>query len=150
MAKPNVVRGAYFNLLVGDGATPEVFTKLCGLNTRNFTIQKNTNDVFIEDCDDPELVPQRYLNVTGVQWDITADGLYNMDQGEVIQEMAQSLNSRNFRFVFGAAPGQTGYTGTWEGLGQVTNVQFGGNTGGEYGTISLTIASDGPWVFDAD
>lgn len=150
MAAPKVVKGAYFDLLCGDGALPEVFTKLCGLSTRNFTVQKNTNDVFIEDCDDPELVPQRYLNITGIQWDIAADGLYNRAQGPLIRELAQSLNSSNFRFVFGEPSGDPVDSGYWQGAAQVTNVQWGGPAGGEYSSISLTIASDGPWTFVED
>lgn len=147
MSAPKVVKGAYFDLLVGDGADPEVFTKLCGLSTRNFTLQKNSNDVFIEDCDDPELVPNRYVNVTGIQWDISASGLYNRAQGPLIRDLAQNLDSSNFRFVMGEQASDPVDSGYWQGRAQLLNVQWGGPAGGEYSSIDMTIASDGPWIW---
>lgn len=147
MAQPKILKGAYIDVLVGNGATPEVFTKLCGLTTKTFTAQKNTTDIFIPDCDDPEIIQSRYLNITGIQWDLSAEGLYNRAQGPLIRDLVNDLASSNMRFYFaepGADPVDSGY---FEGLGLVTNAQFGGATAGEYATISLTIASEGPWVW---
>lgn len=145
MAQPKIVKGGYIDILVGDGATPEVFTKLCGLNTKSFTIQKNTSDVFVPDCDDPEDIPVRFLNVTGLQWDLSGSGLYNRAQGPLIRTLASDSASRNMRFVMsepGTDPVDDGY---YAGKALVTNVQFGGPTGAEYATVDLTLASEGAW-----
>jgi hypothetical protein len=39
MAQPDIIRGTYFSLMLGDGAGPETFTALCGITTRDFTHQ---------------------------------------------------------------------------------------------------------------
>jgi len=54
MAAPDIVKGSYIDILVGDGATPEVFSVLCGFSTNSFTEQVNTSDEFTYDCADPE------------------------------------------------------------------------------------------------
>lgn len=147
MAEPAIVRGQYLDILVGNGATPEVFTKICGLTTKTFTAQKNTGDVFIDDCDDPELIAVRRLNITGLQWDLSGDGLYNRTQGALIRSLVESTESVNMRFVISEPTGDNIDGGYFEGMGQVTNVQWGGPAGGEFATISITIASDSRWVW---
>jgi hypothetical protein len=39
MAQPDIIRGTYFAMGVGDGASPETFPALCGITTRKFTMQ---------------------------------------------------------------------------------------------------------------
>lgn len=147
MAQPDIVKGTYFDILVGDGAEPEVFTPLCGLTARNITKQINTNDTFIPDCDDPEDVPTRRLVPTGKQWDISGEGLYNLAQAARIEEISDGV-TLNYRFRVRRPVGSIVGTGYWEGPAMMTNVQLGGNTGGgEFGSISTSIASDGEWAY---
>lgn len=145
MAQPDIVKGTYVDLLVGDAAVPEVFTPLCGLTTRSMTKQVNTNDVFVPDCADPEDVPTRRVVPTGKQWDFAGDGLYNLAQADLIDEISDGV-TRNYRFRVARPAGSVVGTGHWRGPAMMTNVQLGGNTGGgEFGTISVAIASDGEW-----
>lgn len=145
MAQPDIVKGTYIDILIGDGDTPEVFTPICGLTTKNFTEQVNTNDVFVPDCADPEDVPIRRLNVTGRQWDISGDGLYNRAQASVIRNAVGV--TKNYRFVVGEPTGDDIDAGYYEGPAMITNRQLGGSDGGSFASISLTIASDGEWVW---
>jgi hypothetical protein len=146
MAQPDIVKGTYIDILLGDGAEPEVFTPICGLTTRSFTHQVNTNDTFIPDCADPEDVPKRRLVPTGEQWDLAGDGLYNLAQEEEIREA--SGVTKNYRFRIARPAGSVVGTGYWGGPAMLTNTQLGGNTGGgEFGSISVAIASDGEWVW---
>lgn len=148
MAQPDIVKGTYIDILMGDGAVPEVFTPICGLTTRQFTQQGNTNDVFIPDCDDPEDVPVRRLVSTGKQWDLSGDGLYNLaNEGDI---RGAFMVTKNYRFRIARPAGSIVGTGFYEGPAMLTNIQIGGNTGGgEFGTVSLAIASDGEWVWTA-
>jgi hypothetical protein len=147
MAQPDIVKGTYIDILMGDGATPEVFTPFCGLTTRQFTKQINTNDTFIPDCADPEDVPTRRLVPTGKQWDLSGEGLYNLAQAQMIED-ASDGETKNFRFRIARPAGSIVGTGYWEGPAMITNRQLGGNSGGgEFGSISLSIASDGEWVY---
>lgn len=146
MAQPDIVKGTYIDILIGDGDEPEVFTPICGLTARTFTHQVNTNDVFVPDCADPEDRPIRRLSVTGEQWDLAGEGLYNLAQESLIR-LATGV-TKNYRFRVGRPVGSIVGTGYYEGPAMLTNRQIGGNTGGgEFGSLSATIASDGEWVW---
>lgn len=140
---PNRVKGGYYYLQVGDGADPEVFTTICGLNTRSFTAQLNTNDDFVKDCADPEAIPVRVALPTGRQWDISGSGVIDRDNIAALVE-SQGI-TQNYRFIMGAPDGTTGFTGYWEGPGILTNIQFGGNDDA-FATLDVTIISDGEWA----
>ena len=146
MARPAIVKGTYVDILVGNGAAPEVFTAVCGLTTRSFTHQVNTSDQFVRDCADPEDVPHRRLTVTGEQWDLSGEGLYNRAQAATIR--AAVGVTRSYRFVVSEPTGETVEDGFYEGPAMLTNLQLGGSDG-EFGSVSLQIASDGEWAWEA-
>ena len=144
MAVPNIVKGAYVDILMGDGATPEVFSPICGITARTFTKQVNTNDVFVPDCTDPEAIPHRRVNPTGTQWDLSGEGLLNLANWQDLD--VATTETRNFRFRVSRPTGSTTDTGYFAGPGLVTNLQIGGTVGaGEFASVSITIASDGEW-----
>lgn len=148
MAQPDIVKGTYVDILIGDGDDPEVFTPICGLTARTFTQQGNTNDVFIPDCADPEDVPIRRLVPTGKQWDLSGEGLLNLAQRAQID--AAWMVTANYRFRIGRPAGSIVGAGYYEGPAMLTNIQWGGSTGnGEFASGSLTIASDGEWTWTA-
>lgn len=146
MATPEIVKGTYIDILIGDGADPEAFVAVCGITTRQMTDQVNTNDVFVPDCADPEDVPTRRLVPTGRQWDLSGEGLYNLAQEDLLREVTGI--TRTYRFRVRRPAGSIVGTGYYEGPAMLTNRQIGGNSGGgEFGSISLAIASDGEWVW---
>lgn len=147
MAAPDIVKGAYIDILMGDGAAPaENFTPICGLTARTLTEQVNTNDVFVPDCDDPERVPVRRLVPTGQQWDISGEGLLNLANRATVR--AAKGVTKKYRFVVGRPAGSVVGAGYYEGPAMLTNLQIGGSTGnGEFATTNLTIASDGEWTW---
>jgi hypothetical protein len=146
MAQPKILRGTYFSLMLGDGATPtETFTALCGITTRNFTHQHNSNDVNTRDCADPENVPVRNLIITSEQWDLTGEGVMNRSNLEAIQA-ADDGQPHHWRYLFTEPTDDEVYQGYYSGSGIITNLQV--NSADEnFATLSLTIASDGPWSF---
>jgi hypothetical protein len=77
MARPDIIRGTYITILMGDGAAPEVFTVLCGITAKSMTTQVNTSDTFNRDCADPEDVPVRQISATGRQWSMRGSGNMN-------------------------------------------------------------------------
>lgn len=145
MAQPKIIRGTYFSLMLGNGAGPEVFTALCGLTTRTFTVQTNTNDVFTRDCADPENVPIRRVIPTGKQWDLTGEGQLNRDNLATLMA-ADDGQPHNFRFLFTEPATDQVFQGYWAGSGVITNLTINGGDE-DYATISLSISSDSEWVF---
>jgi len=149
MAQPDIVKGTYIDILIGDGGVngqPETFAPVCGITTRSFTHQVNTNDVFVPDCADPESRPARRLVPTGEQWDLAGEGLFNLAQEALIRQATGV--TRNFRFRIARPAGSTVGTGYYAGPAMITNRQLGGNSGGgEFGSLSIAIASDGAWTW---
>lgn len=145
MARPSIVKGTYIDILVGDGATPEAFSILCGLTTKTFTEQVNSSDIFIPDCADPEDVPVRRLNITGRQWSVAGEGSYNRAQGALIRSIVGV--TKNYRFVVSEPTGDDIDDGYYEGQAALLNRQISGPGGGEFATASFQIESDGEWIW---
>jgi 2-polyprenyl-6-methoxyphenol hydroxylase-like FAD-dependent oxidoreductase len=148
MARVNNLRGTSVEILMGDGATPEVFTVLCGITTRSITTQVNTSDAFNQDCADPEDVPVRELITSGKQWDMRGSGQMNRD---LFPDLLAAIGeTKNYRFFIRAKVGEVaadnplnGYLG---GPGKITTHTLNGNNGDMVG-IDLAIASDGAWAW---
>lgn len=54
MAKPTTLPFSKFLLLIGDGASPEVFAAPCGFTSKNFDVAASSNGIEVPDCDDPD------------------------------------------------------------------------------------------------
>lgn len=142
MAQPDIIRGTYFSLMLGDGQATETFAALCGITTRNFTQQANTNDQFTRDCAAPEDVPIRRLIVTGKQWSLSGEGVLNRANLATIQA-AWGVTS-NWRYLFTEPADDLVFQGYYAGPGILTNIQI--NAGDDtFANLSLTIESDGQW-----
>jgi len=145
---PQRLKGGYISVLVGDGANPEVYTKICGATSKGFTYQKNTTDDVLDPCDDPEAIPSRVLQVTGRQWDIALNIVYNRTQAALIRDLMASSDSSNFRFEFSEPVGSDAVdAGYWFGKAQVTNFQVTGEGNAAYASGTMAIASDGEWIW---
>ena len=143
MAQPDIIRGTYFSLMLGDGQVSETFAALCGINTRRFVSTTNTSDQFTRDCADPENVPVRNLITTGKQWSLSGEGTLNRANLASIQA-ADDGQPHNWRFLFTEPADDLVYQGYYEGAGIITSLEI---TGGdeEFATISIQIESDGQW-----
>jgi hypothetical protein len=145
MAQPDIIRGTYFVLAMGDGATPtESFTALCGINTRTFVSQTNTTDTFTQDCDDPEDIPIRRLITTGRQWSLTGEGQLNRSQLQTILDAEG--DTKNYRFYYTEPANDEVFRGYFQGAAKLVNITLNGNND-DFGGISLQIESDGEWTF---
>lgn len=148
MARPNTLRGTYVDILMGDGAGPEVFTVLCGIMTKSITAQVNTGDSFVRDCALPEDIPVRELILSGKQWDLRGSGVMNRDNFPALLAAVGVI--KNFRFFIKAktgevAPALNGYLG---GAAAITTYTINGDDNG-YAQIDLALASHGEWTWSA-
>lgn len=138
--QPDIIPGQYFVLMRGNGATPtEVFTAVCGITTKNFTGQINTNDTFVPDCDNPEDVPIRRVTATGKQFDLGAEGTLNRSN---LQDMWNALGTKgNWRLLFTEPEDDQVFQGYWEGRFLMNNFAVTAETG-PFANISLQFLSD--------
>jgi hypothetical protein len=130
---------------VGDGAEPEVFATICGIEnaTLNETVQ--TADRFRKDCAKPGQIPTRKVRVTGKQWDVTGSGVTNIDQ---IATLKAALGiTKNYQLVAIEYDGtDTGNElGTFAGPGVLTARNW--NLQPNEGTMEITIAGEDELVW---
>jgi hypothetical protein len=124
---------------VGDGANPEVFTIICGIENAAINKTVNTTDRFRRDCEKPAAIPTRKVRVNSKQWDATGSGVINMDE---FPRFDAALGIRkNYLFEFGKRNGTDAgvIIGTYAGPGVVTasNINMG-----DEGTAEITIAGE--------
>jgi hypothetical protein len=130
-------------------ATPGsgTFTTICGLE--QFQIQRtvNTSDKFRRDCAKPGEVPTRKVKVTGKQFTITANGIFNIDE---IDRLDAALGiARDFELDLGQRDG----TDAGEILGTLTFTGVmttnNSNISTDEGTTEITVQLDNEPVWTA-
>lgn len=111
----------------GDGATPEVFTTLCGLLARSFSINNNMIDVTVPDCITPAGKVTESM-VYGVQsLSFTGSGLFDNDAaGIAFMNAARNQSTGNWQIII---PGW----GTFQGPFVIESVSFSGDKDGNEG-----------------
>ena len=144
MSKPDIVRGTYFVLALGDAGDPETFTALCGITSRSFQYTANTNDRFIRDCAEPEDVPIRRAIVTGEQWQLSGSGSLNREN--IADILAAKGQPKNWRFYWTEPADDAVYQGYFEGQAILSSINITGDDE-DYAQISVEITSDGEFVF---
>lgn len=134
---------------MGDGATPtELFTTICGMQDVTLNETVNTNDRFVRDCAKPGEVPQRRVQPSGKQTDLTGTGLTNADN---IASIRAALGvSKSYRVEVYKRDGTDAgdLLGTFAGKFVMTaaNLNMSLETPG---SAEITLASDGALTYTA-
>ena len=128
---------------IGDGEAVEVFSNLCGLNSKTLTINNSSIDVTTPDCTLPE----------GALWTETLAGLKNVSasgdgffEDSTAEARANTVamaadNSANFQIFVPDF-------GTYAGAFRLSTLEFGGETEGGV-TYSVSLESTGVITFTA-
>ena len=129
---------------IGDAASPEVFSNLCGLNSKSLTINNSSIDVTTPDCTTPE----------GALWTATLAGLKNLGlSGDGFFE--DSVAEARMNTVAMAADNTVNMEivvpdfGTYSGAFRISSLEFGGETEGGV-TYSVSLESNGTVAFAAE
>lgn len=131
---------------MGDGATTEVFTAICGIESAQVNITASTADHFARDCAKPGVVPFRRVKTNGKQMDVTGSGLSN---ASTIATFIAALGlSKNYKIEGYQRDGTDAgkLLGTFTGAYVMTanNLAITSEATGE-----ITIASDGAFTYTA-
>ena len=128
---------------IGDGASPVVYSNLCGLNSKSLTVNNSSIDVTTPDCTSPE----------GALWTETLAGLKNISvSGDGFFE--DSTAEARMNTVAMANDNSTDFEvvipdfGTYAGTFRIASLEFGGETEGGV-TYSLSLESTGTCTFTA-
>lgn len=132
--KPTTFKFGQMLIEVGDGASPEVFTAPCGLRTKSFNLQVETQEDNVPDCDDPDAPAWKEREVTGLSRDITGEGVLADEFLTTWDDWATSGNPRNVRITVGDY--------VWTGAYFLTGFEITGQIGNKV-NVSVTMQSDG-------
>jgi hypothetical protein len=131
---------------MGDGASPEVFTVICGLQDATVNTTAQTQDRYVRDCAKPGSIPKRKVKTTGLAQAITGSGLSNAD---TIADLQTAIGKhKNFTIEAYADDGTDAGTllGTFAGTYVMTannlNLQRENAASSE-----ITLSSDGDWTW---
>lgn len=141
MAQPTTIKGGKIRIMLGNDASPQVFSAPCGLTQRGLTLSKNLNEVTIPDCDDPDKVDWVGRDAASLSMSISGEGVLASESIVSWLDAGESIDSVDVKveIEFPAT------TYTYTGKMQVESVEIGANNG-ERATISISLQSDGEMV----
>ena len=136
-------KGKLFLLKIGDAASPEVFTTLCGIRTNSFVVNNGEIDTTAPDCTTPG----------NPLWKTTLDGVKSVSvSGDgIFQDAASDLTLSTLAI---AATSQQNFEivvpdfGTYAGNFTLTSYETGASYDGEV-TFSLSLENNGAVTFTA-
>lgn len=128
---------------IGDGQSPEVFTNLCGINTRSFNLSANEVETTSPDCNNPGGPVQRTVVPGIVQRKFTGSGKFFKGPTSTIF-MGHVRNGTVFNAKV-SVPGDGTYTGSW----MASDFEYSGEMEGNM-DFSTTISAAGPLTFVAE
>lgn len=143
MAYPTTHKGQKVALQLGNGASPEVFSTVCGITTKGLQRTKQTTDTVVWDCADPDADPMIERDVLSGDWTMTGSGqavLAHLDDIEGAYE-----TPANWRIVFFGTG--TTVVRSYTGAAIMTDLTLGA-VNGERASISLTLAGSGVLTLD--
>jgi hypothetical protein len=111
MALAKTIKFAQTSILLGNGATPtEVFSAPCGFEELTMSININSQDEDIPDCDDPDVAAWVITTITSQQMVLSGNGVLDTDAMQDWQDWwldngAEERNVRWFRDLTGANGG---------------------------------------------
>jgi hypothetical protein len=133
---------------IGDGASPEVFSVICGLTDVTHSETVGTSDRFVRDCAKPGEVPSRKTRATGKQLDVSGSGLTNVDMIPDLQDALGKVLTYRVEFYADDGTDAGDLLGTTTGAFRMTannlNIPREGDATGE-----ISLASHGDWTYAA-
>ncbi|HEV2557962.1 MAG TPA: phage tail tube protein [Microvirga sp.] len=146
MAKPTTLSSAKLVAMLGNGATPEVFSAPCGLTARNINFSKETNDVNVPDCDDPDAPAWVERSVVSLSSTIGGSGILALEALPTWREAYLDTDSKNVRMLIDSDSSTTG--GYFSGKFHLTTFNITGELGDKI-QVEVEFQNDGPVLWTA-
>lgn len=132
----------------GDGASPEVFTLICGIQDATVNNQAQSNDRYVRDCAKPGEVPFRKTKVNGKSLDISGSGLSNADTISEFNDAVGELANYHIELYQEDGTDAGTLLGTYAGEFRLTtnNLNLPRDTAAGW---QINLASNGAWTYTA-
>jgi hypothetical protein len=138
MAQPTTARFGKFRVLLGNSATPIVYTSPCGFTSKSLTLIKDLTEVTLPDCDDPDAVAWVGRDANTLSASVSGDGVCAAESVDTWLDAWESVESVPVKVEL-EFPAKTI---TWTGLMHVNSLNPSAEQGGRV-TMSIEMQSDG-------
>jgi hypothetical protein len=139
--KATTIKGGKFRVLIGNDASPIVYTAPCGFTQRSITLSKGLEEVNIPDCDDPDKIDWLGRDATSLSMSVSGEGVLASESVETWLDAFESIDSVPVKVEW-EFPSKTI---TWTGSMHIENVEAGAANAGR-ATLNVSLQSDGEMV----
>ena len=144
MAQAKTIKFGSQVLVIGNGATPEVFTAPCGLTTLNLTVNIETSDTNVPDCADPNLPSWLVSDEVSKQMVVGGNGVLDTDAMQVYRAWLLSGGEKNIRWLTSGTGANGG--GYWAAPGILESYEETGERGQRW-NVAISIKLNGAPTF---
>ncbi|MGU3577096.1 phage tail tube protein [Brucellaceae bacterium C25G] len=141
MAQATTIKGGKIKVLIGNSATPIVYTSPCGFTQRSITLNKGLEEVNIPDCEDPDKVDWVGRDATSLSMSISGEGVLASESVDTWLDAFESIDSVPVKVEW-EFPAKTI---TWTGNMHIESMEVGANNG-QRATNNVSLQSDGEMV----
>ena len=138
MAQPTTAKFGKFRVMLGDGASPEVFAAPCGFTNKSLTLTKNLTEINLPDCDDPDAVAWVGRDATSLSMSVSGEGVLASESVETWLDAFDSSDPVSVRVEI-EFPAKTI---VWNGQMHISTFTPAAEQGGR-ATVSVEMQSDG-------
>lgn len=141
MAQATTIKGGKIKVLLGDDATPVVYTSPCGFTQRSITLNKGLEEINVPDCDDPDKVDWVGRDATSLSMSISGEGVLASESVDTWLDAFESIESVPVKVEW-EFPAKTI---VWTGFMHIESMEVGANNG-QRATNNVSLQSDGEMV----
>lgn len=141
MAAPTTARFGKFRVLLGDSASPIVYTAPCGFTSKSLTLTKNLQDINLPDCDDPDAPAWVGRDVQSLSAAINGEGVLAAESAPDWMAAFEDVDSIPVRIEIEFST----ITYVYTGLMHIAEMALGAEQGGRV-TNNVQMQSDGELV----
>lgn len=143
MTQPVTFPFSAFQVLVGNGATPEVFSFPCGFTQRSLKINATAGETQVPDCDNEDAPVWTARDITSLSASVAGQGVTTVGAAPIWRGWALAGSKKNIRVGPANQPlAKDG--GYYAGVAVLTSYEVVAEKG-KRATINVTIDSDGLW-----
>lgn len=141
MAQPVTARFGKFRVLLGNDATPTVYSAPCGFTSKALNLIKNLAEIEIPDCADPDAAVDLARDAQSKDWNISGEGLLAAGSVETWLDAYYNSESVPVKVEIEFSTG----TLTFTGRAHVNNFSMSAERAGRV-TASVEMQADGGLV----
>jgi hypothetical protein len=140
MADGTTLTFARTRLFFEDPATPNVYVKACGMNSRGLEMTSELNKILVPDCDDDDKPAVAVFDITETGWAVNGEGALTEEGWPILKKFKKASVPWNVKIEL-AWPGALG-TEIHTGKAFMQNLKLDASRGTR-GVVSFSIQGSG-------